>query len=965
MYTNHFGFHREPFADTVDLDCFYSNATFRKAHATLLAGIRDNKGFLLLTGETGTGKTTLLRQLMKDVETSGHSVFFDGTSLVSATIDDLLFFICAELGLSGGKNGRVEKLRMFSAYLNALVNKGGMGILVVDEAHHLNDDVIGGLRMIAPVDMKSEQLLLQIVLVGQPELEQRLTQPNLRPIQQRVALRCRLGRLSDEEIPAYIQHRLRAVGCERRDLFAAEALHRIVVSSHGIPRLINIICDNALLVSYGVGDKTVSVQAVNKAVETLRLNGSMLAANPVEPTVPLSSALQEAEISPNNSSTVTAAFLPYQGEQASDAPIGNLEGSQRRVGKSLAVVALLVVLVSAVLFALRDSRFSLFIPRAPVITQAYPATDDGRVLVLPEGQAQAFSVEVSSSQPDALQYVWLVDGQTQAHGAKWTYQPRFDEGGQKKIVTVQISDRTQQTIEHHWTVQIEDVNRPPQIVNVTPTGAEVVLQQEKQSQPFAVTVEDPDPDQKVETAWFLDGQKVAQGTQWTFSVLPTTDEGSHSVKMTGTDSAGASVERQWIVTVLRTVAKPPHIVQAQPAGTEVTIAEGQEITFAITVENPHPEMRYVWLLDGQERGQEQRWTYQPQFTEGGQEKTVTVQVKSPGAPPEEHRWKVAVTNVNRPPVITATEPRRQTLQLRVDEEQRFTVAMTDPDPDDRVTVRWSLDAKEVAQGASWTFRPTPGTEGDKHAVTVVVSDQSGMKAEKRWRIAVAGPVVPPLQFVSAQPAEPTLSVPVDQEVAFSVDVTKGHENAQYLWSVDGREQSRERSWTYAPEPSDERTRKIVTVRVQDINTQPIERNWQVRIEAKSVAPPPPPPVALAPTPAVQPSAEIAPRPLLQESEVRAWLEAQRQALEGRNVNALIELGALSSQQAERASEILSQYKDFRVSFRNIEIHIDGNRAEVSFSRVDTIEGSEVPHPDRERFLVQKGESGRVRGQPQP
>jgi len=104
IYTEHFGFRGDPFADTADLNFFYTNSLYQKAHTTLLTGIREYKGFLLLTGETGTGKTTLLRRLMKDIEASGHYVFFDSTSLASATIDDLLYFVCAELGLHGGDN---------------------------------------------------------------------------------------------------------------------------------------------------------------------------------------------------------------------------------------------------------------------------------------------------------------------------------------------------------------------------------------------------------------------------------------------------------------------------------------------------------------------------------------------------------------------------------------------------------------------------------------------------------------------------------------------------------------------------------------------------------------------------------------------------------------------------------------------------------------------------------------------
>src|SRR5581483_11263427 len=158
---------------------------------------------------------------------------------------------------------------------------------LIDEAHHLNDEVLGGLRLIAPLDMKSERLLLQIVLVGQPELERRLEEPKLRPIRQRVALRCRLERLKDEEIASYIRHRLETVGCERQDLFDTEALRRIARSSHGVPRLINIICDNALLLAYGEKSHTVSAQLIDEAVEKLSIDELTNSAPAIEQTAPL------------------------------------------------------------------------------------------------------------------------------------------------------------------------------------------------------------------------------------------------------------------------------------------------------------------------------------------------------------------------------------------------------------------------------------------------------------------------------------------------------------------------------------------------------------------------------------------------------------------------------------------------------------------------------------------------------
>ncbi|MBM4258753.1 MAG: hypothetical protein FJ147_22985 [Deltaproteobacteria bacterium] len=120
MYTEYFGFHEEPFADITDLRFFYTNAIYQRAYTTLLSGIREFKGFLLLTGEAGTGKTTVLRRVMQDLESAGHYLFFDSTSLTCSTIDDLLYFICAQLGLPKSGAGPAEKIRALTQYLTML-----------------------------------------------------------------------------------------------------------------------------------------------------------------------------------------------------------------------------------------------------------------------------------------------------------------------------------------------------------------------------------------------------------------------------------------------------------------------------------------------------------------------------------------------------------------------------------------------------------------------------------------------------------------------------------------------------------------------------------------------------------------------------------------------------------------------------------------------------------------------------
>ena len=739
IYTEHFGFRGDPFADTTDLNFFYTNSLYQKAHTTLLTGIREYKGFLLLTGETGTGKTTLLRRLMKDIEASGHYVFFDSTSLAAATIDDLLYFVCAELGLHGSDNERGAKLRMFSAYLTALVNKGGAGVLLVDEAHHLNDDVLRGLRLIAPLDMKSKRLLLQVVLVGQPELESRLEQPKLRPIHQRVTLRCHLGRLRDDEIPAYVAHRLQTAGCERQDLFASEALQRLARSSNGIPRLINIICDNALLLAYGEKSRTVSAQLIDEAAAKLRVDRLTKTETLSGPDFPLPDspsipAVSQVSVPPD------PLFLLQQKEP--DIEDSNVVALTPR-GRRWAYLAVGLLLALGMEWFPRGQRiplFSLFVPQAPVITRVTPTADDIRPLVLPEGQRQLFTVEVSHPQSKALQTVWFVDGEEKGSGTSWMYQPQFNEGGQKKTVSVRIADSRQQTVEHHWDVLIQEVNHPPRIVNASPQKQTVEVQKGT-GQSFTVAMEDPDAGEQIKTVWFLDEEQVAQGANWTFTPLPTTGEGYHSVKAIGSDSAGAKAERRWIVTVHRSIPESPRIVRTQPVSHKVKIAEGQVMTFSVEVANPHPELRYTWFVDGKEQATGWRWIYQPRFTEGGQEKTITARVQHSETQGEERQWKVSIQEVNRPPVVVTVEPKTPVVRMRRGDEQRFVIAMTDLDLDDRLTAVWTLDGKEMAQGQTWVFTLPTDAANSQHLVTVSVADRHGMKVKKQWQIAVAEPVL--------------------------------------------------------------------------------------------------------------------------------------------------------------------------------------------------------------------------------
>ena len=267
MYTAYFGFGEKPFTVTPDPRFFFPNPVYHEAYATLLYGIRERKGFILLSGEVGTGKTTLLRRLMNNLEASVRFVFFYNTTL---TFEELVSFTCEELGLSAKDGGRLQKIQALNEFLIEQLKKGGTGVLLIDEAQNLREEVLESLRLLSNLETASEKLI-QIVLVGQPELETKLDQPNLRQLKQRIALRCRLDRLKEREVGPFIYYRLRTVGYERQDLFLPEAIQRVALYSKGIPRLINIICDNALLIAYGTSRKTVSAEMIEEVAHDLRL----------------------------------------------------------------------------------------------------------------------------------------------------------------------------------------------------------------------------------------------------------------------------------------------------------------------------------------------------------------------------------------------------------------------------------------------------------------------------------------------------------------------------------------------------------------------------------------------------------------------------------------------------------------------------------------------------------------------
>ena len=267
-YNSYFGFSVSPFSVTPDPSFFYPSPVYKEAYANLQYGIEAKKGFIVIAGEVGTGKTTLLRKLMRDnLEGTIETAFVFNTDL---DFTELLQLIHEDLGLGIKDANKVQLLRELNEYLITQLDQSHIVSVLVDEAQNLSDDALEGLRLLSNLETDEEKLI-QIVLMGQPELLAKLDRPTLRQLKQRVALQCRLFPLIGSEVGLYIEFRLRTAGYTGNDLFSPGAVRQITIYSRGIPRLVNVICDNGLLTAYARDQKNVSAKIIKGVVSDLRL----------------------------------------------------------------------------------------------------------------------------------------------------------------------------------------------------------------------------------------------------------------------------------------------------------------------------------------------------------------------------------------------------------------------------------------------------------------------------------------------------------------------------------------------------------------------------------------------------------------------------------------------------------------------------------------------------------------------
>lgn len=271
MYKSYFGFNKKPFELTPDTKFLFLGETHKEALGVLKKGVVSDKGFLLFTGGVGTGKTTLINVLSKTLENPGYLCVISNPTL---DIDDFFYYFAAQLGLLFDGN-KAKFLFLFSKLLEECKKTERKVLLIIDEAHALPTDLLEELRLL--VNMAAEiKGVLSVFLVGQPELLDRLTEEQLSPLAQRIAVRYHLTKLSKQDAIKYILFRLKRAGSHNTSIFTEKALDMVYTTTYGNPRQINLICDNSLMLAYSREEDEVDEKIVRKCVEQLAIPGDNL-----------------------------------------------------------------------------------------------------------------------------------------------------------------------------------------------------------------------------------------------------------------------------------------------------------------------------------------------------------------------------------------------------------------------------------------------------------------------------------------------------------------------------------------------------------------------------------------------------------------------------------------------------------------------------------------------------------------
>jgi len=269
MYNNFFGLRVAPFNVNPDPRFLYMTQGVREALASLSYGIYNRKGIVLLTGEVGTGKTTVINKLLEWLRLVNFSTAFIFNPRLNVT--DFFDLMMADFGIVCESRDKGQRLMRLNEWLLERHRTGHSAVLIVDEAQGLSIEVLEELRLLTNMETFTQKLL-QVVLCGQPELDAKLKQPQLRQLRQRIMVRCNMRALSAQEIHSYIKDRLRRAGANGSPIFTSEAIDAIARYSGGIPRVVNLLCDHSLIGAFADQQRPVLPSTVNAVAKEFELD---------------------------------------------------------------------------------------------------------------------------------------------------------------------------------------------------------------------------------------------------------------------------------------------------------------------------------------------------------------------------------------------------------------------------------------------------------------------------------------------------------------------------------------------------------------------------------------------------------------------------------------------------------------------------------------------------------------------
>jgi general secretion pathway protein A len=345
MYEEFFHLRKSPFGMNPDPGCIFMTTSHREAFASLLYAVSSRKGFVVLTGDAGTGKTTLLRALIRVAESATFSLILTPT----LSSDEFLELTLLDFGVTDLPTSKAQRIVKLQELLLEMRLKGKAPVLIVDEAHKLSPEVLEEIRLLTNFET-SAQKLLQIVLAGQNDLSDILNRQDLRQLKQRIEVRMALKPLASAEIGAYLSHRWTHAGGENALPFSSDAIALIGSASRGIPRVVNAICDNALLLAYAGEESRVGIEHIQhvlrdldmSVLEPVRSNGAGTAHMDLNSADMREEVIHHEAPPSRNSSIAPRSFLALEEDESPQKPSllmrwadkMNLGSSQNRRPKS-------------------------------------------------------------------------------------------------------------------------------------------------------------------------------------------------------------------------------------------------------------------------------------------------------------------------------------------------------------------------------------------------------------------------------------------------------------------------------------------------------------------------------------------------------------------------------------------------------------------------------------------------------